>query len=183
MSGADRTAPAVGVASVAPICCSGPNENAREQESCQRERELEGEPDEKCRLDDGCDGSIPTRKKALEMLLDGEAEQRHERDLPGNTCGRAATNRPNRLTEERCEQEGHAAGECGRRIGQVPVTRCSEIGGALCRARLDDAVGERMGRERAQRHEREGAEPRDSLSRHASMIGDALRVSVSQQGL
>jgi hypothetical protein len=144
-----------------------PGERAGDQAGQHGEGQLERQSDEEDRLQPGSPRNRAGVQGPLDVLLDGETDERQEPERPGGERAAAAAARPQ---EESAGCDHDADGGQQRRSLQVVVTARSERVGALMRAREGHVVGDRVGRQPAQHGEREAEEPGDADTLHPAFI-------------
>jgi hypothetical protein len=144
-------------------------ERAGRKESGEREGELEQEPDEERRLENGQQERV-LMERALGVLLEREAEGWREGEEPERRTLRGAGARED-APGEADEYESGAEGPEERRI-EVAVARLFEQVLAALVVRLRDAVGERVRCEGAGGGQPERQEPGEAIvrSRHARSV-------------
>jgi hypothetical protein len=144
-------------------------ERASREERGEREGELEQEPDEERRLENGEQERV-VMERALGVLLEGEAEGRREGEEPKRRTVRAAGPRED-APGEADEDESGAEGPEERRI-EVAVARLFEQVLAALVVRLRDAVRQRVRGEGAGGGQPERQEPGEAIagSRHARSV-------------
>lgn len=144
------------------------------------ERELQAEAREEGRFQRCGPRDMPGVRQALEMLLEGEAEQRDERDQPDGD--RLATRAAHAIERREAEAE-HDADEAehgaGRQLIEVAMTCLCEQG--IDMVTRDREVGELMRGQGAEDHERQGHEPRGTPPR--AVRQSALSIPCLHQGI
>jgi hypothetical protein len=133
---------------------------AGDEERCERERDLEAEPDEKRGLDRSREVKVPAVNEALEKLLGDKAERREESEGPGRRSWTRATAEgrcgPQR---ERDERKRDAEREEDGPVPEVAVAALLEQMLTDVRVGCDEPVGECVAGQGADRHDRNRQEP------------------------
>lgn len=145
-----------------PERLGGASESTSEDERAEREWDLKQKPDQEGGLEGDEQREAALVEKALEVLLEREAERGEDgEERAGRWLQALAPRSGNRETDEGRERDGEA--ESQERGGDAEVAV-----GALLLGRIGsgDPVGEPVRGKRARSHERDGEEPGEAESLH-----------------